>query len=193
MSAWFVAVTSLGWLAVSAAATTGPLHMLELWAVGMLCAYAALEATARFRRYRHKSHQRDTGPMEPFTGHGSISAYGPVAPPASRDASALGTASETSASDRKRADINPVDEADGRAGAAYSASPEATFSERHAGELPAILTAEEAADLLHVSHEDLLAAMRAGTVPGNQIAGNWRCSVPSLITWLDGNWPSRSP
>jgi hypothetical protein len=193
MSVWVVAVASLGWLAVSAAVTEGSPHMLELWALGMLCAYAAFEVVGRIRRYRVKSSNGDTTPIDAPTGPESLSALNPPAAFALTDGPAEAGASEVPASAQKRANvISPTENTAGPDVASGASATATTSSEHHASKFPVVLTAEEAAELLHVRREDLLAAMRAGKVPGNHVADSWRCSAPSLLSWLDGDWPSTS-
>jgi excisionase family DNA binding protein len=49
---------------------------------------------------------------------------------------------------------------------------------------PEILTAGEAAALLRVDEGELLAAARAGDLPGREIGEQWRFSRAALLAWL---------
>jgi excisionase family DNA binding protein len=53
--------------------------------------------------------------------------------------------------------------------------------------LPDVLTPEQAAELLQVEEEELLALAEAGSVPGRRIGDHWRFSRPALIAWLAGS------
>lgn len=53
------------------------------------------------------------------------------------------------------------------------------------------LTAEEVAAALKVDIADVVHAIQAGRMPGNQVEGHWRCSEDSLRRWLDGSWATR--
>lgn len=48
----------------------------------------------------------------------------------------------------------------------------------------AVLTLEEAAELLRVSPEALRARAEAGDVPGRQLDGEWRFRRDALLDWL---------
>ena len=52
--------------------------------------------------------------------------------------------------------------------------------------LPDVLTPEQAADLLQVSTDEVVALAEAGTLPGRRIGEQWRFSRPALIEWLAG-------
>jgi excisionase family DNA binding protein len=52
--------------------------------------------------------------------------------------------------------------------------------------LPDVLTPEQAAELLQVSEEDVVALAEEGTLPGRRIGAQWRFSRPALIAWLAG-------
>jgi excisionase family DNA binding protein len=52
--------------------------------------------------------------------------------------------------------------------------------------LPDVLTAAQAAELLQVPEDELLALAEAGDVPGRRIGEQWRFSRPALIGWLAG-------
>jgi excisionase family DNA binding protein len=49
---------------------------------------------------------------------------------------------------------------------------------------PDVLTPEQAAELLQVAPDDVIALAEAGTLPGRQIGKQWRFSRPALIAWL---------
>jgi len=49
---------------------------------------------------------------------------------------------------------------------------------------PAILTLDEAADLLRLGADGLLTAAEAGKVPGRKIGEEWRFSREALLAWL---------
>jgi excisionase family DNA binding protein len=49
---------------------------------------------------------------------------------------------------------------------------------------PEILTLEEAAELLRLDREAMLAAAEAGQVPGRRIGEEWRFSRNALMNWL---------
>ncbi|HEY5318312.1 MAG TPA: helix-turn-helix domain-containing protein [Solirubrobacteraceae bacterium] len=51
-------------------------------------------------------------------------------------------------------------------------------------EAPDVLTAPEAAALLRVEEDELLAAAARGELPGRAIGGAWRFSRSALLTWL---------
>jgi excisionase family DNA binding protein len=48
------------------------------------------------------------------------------------------------------------------------------------------MTLDEAADLLRVDTPAVIAAIRSGQMPGNQIGDHWRIRTEALLTWLDG-------
>jgi excisionase family DNA binding protein len=52
--------------------------------------------------------------------------------------------------------------------------------------LPDVLTPAQAAELLQVTEEQLVALADAGSVPGRRIGDQWRFSRPALIEWLAG-------
>jgi excisionase family DNA binding protein len=52
--------------------------------------------------------------------------------------------------------------------------------------VPEVLTPEQAADLLQVSTEEVVALAEGGTLPGRRIGEQWRFSRPALIDWLAG-------
>jgi excisionase family DNA binding protein len=52
--------------------------------------------------------------------------------------------------------------------------------------LPDVLTPGQAADLLQVSEDEVVALAEAGTLPGRRIGEQWRFSRPALIAWLAG-------
>lgn len=178
MSVWVVAVAALAWLAVSAALTAGWGHMLLLWATGAVACYASFEA---MRRIQAQLHARRTPGRDPASR-----ALEPTSQPSA--------AAEPTTHDQRHAAGGPevggpeVGEGMGATGAG-AARPR---GRRSTGvDLPAILTAEEAASLLQVPQDELVAAIRAGEVPGNNIAGHWRCSAEALRAWLDGGWSAR--
>jgi len=49
---------------------------------------------------------------------------------------------------------------------------------------PDVLTPAQAAELLQVSEDEVLALAEAGTLPGRRIGEHWRFSRPALIAWL---------
>ena len=51
-------------------------------------------------------------------------------------------------------------------------------------ELPDVLTPAQAAALLQVSEEEVVALAEAGTLPGRRIGEHWRFARPALIAWL---------
>jgi excisionase family DNA binding protein len=51
---------------------------------------------------------------------------------------------------------------------------------------PEVLTAAQAADLLQVDEEAVLALAAAGELPGRTIADQWRFSRRALLDWLAG-------
>jgi len=58
------------------------------------------------------------------------------------------------------------------------------------GALPAaVMTGDEVAAFLRVDLELVVAAIRSGQLPGNELGGQWRVFGPSLQRWLDGNAP----
>jgi excisionase family DNA binding protein len=52
---------------------------------------------------------------------------------------------------------------------------------------PDVLTPMQAAELLQVEEQELLALAEAGEVPGRRIGDQWRFSRPALIAWLAGS------
>jgi excisionase family DNA binding protein len=50
-----------------------------------------------------------------------------------------------------------------------------------------VLTPTQAAELLQVPEDELLALAEAGKLPGRRIGEHWRFSRPALIAWLDGS------
>jgi excisionase family DNA binding protein len=60
---------------------------------------------------------------------------------------------------------------------------------RHAfrpADAPAVLTPEQAAELLQVDVAAVVALAEAGDLPGRQIAGAWRFSREAVLAWLGG-------
>jgi excisionase family DNA binding protein len=53
--------------------------------------------------------------------------------------------------------------------------------------LPDVLSPGQAAELLQVDADEVVALAEAGTLPGRKIGDHWRFSRPALITWLAGN------
>ncbi len=53
--------------------------------------------------------------------------------------------------------------------------------------LPDVLTPGQAAELLQVPEDELLALAEAGSVPGRRIGDRWRFSRPALVEWLAGH------
>jgi excisionase family DNA binding protein len=51
-------------------------------------------------------------------------------------------------------------------------------------EAPDVLTPAQAAELLQVSEEEIIALAEAGTLPGRRIGDHWRFARPALIAWL---------
>jgi excisionase family DNA binding protein len=52
---------------------------------------------------------------------------------------------------------------------------------------PEVLTPEQAAELLQVTGDEVVALAEAGTLPGRRIGDHWRFSRPALIAWLAGS------
>ena len=53
--------------------------------------------------------------------------------------------------------------------------------------LPDVLTPAQAAELLQVPEDEVVALAEAGTLPGRRIGDRWRFSRPALIAWLAGS------
>ena len=53
--------------------------------------------------------------------------------------------------------------------------------------LPDVLTPTQAAELLQVEEDEVVALAEAGTLPGRRIGERWRFSRPALIAWLAGS------
>jgi excisionase family DNA binding protein len=53
--------------------------------------------------------------------------------------------------------------------------------------LPDVLSPGQAAELLQVDEDEVIALAEAGTLPGRKIGDHWRFSRPALIAWLAGN------
>jgi excisionase family DNA binding protein len=51
---------------------------------------------------------------------------------------------------------------------------------------PEVLTPAQAAELLQVGEDEVVALAEAGTLPGRRIGEQWRFSRPALIEWLAG-------
>ena|ERR1700754_2100356 len=51
---------------------------------------------------------------------------------------------------------------------------------------PDVLTPQQAAELLQVGQDEVVALAEAGTLPGRRIGEQWRFSRPALIEWLSG-------
>ena len=51
---------------------------------------------------------------------------------------------------------------------------------------PDVLTPAQAAELLQVAEDEVVALAEAGTLPGRKIGDDWRFSRPALIAWLAG-------
>jgi excisionase family DNA binding protein len=52
---------------------------------------------------------------------------------------------------------------------------------------PEVLTPGQAAELLQVTEDEVVALAGAGTLPGRRIGEHWRFSRPALIAWLAGS------
>ena len=52
--------------------------------------------------------------------------------------------------------------------------------------LPDVLTLAQAAELLEVDEDEVVALAEARTLPGRRIGEQWRFSRPALIEWLAG-------
>jgi excisionase family DNA binding protein len=77
--------------------------------------------------------------------------------------------------DPRRVTINLPDEGLAVGHHAFTPSP-----------LPDVLTPQQAAELLQVTEDEVLALAKEGTLPGRQIGDHWRFSRPALIDWLAG-------
>jgi excisionase family DNA binding protein len=51
---------------------------------------------------------------------------------------------------------------------------------------PDVLTPAQAAELLQVAEDEVIALAAAGELPGRRIGEHWRFSRPALIEWLSG-------
>lgn len=49
-----------------------------------------------------------------------------------------------------------------------------------------VLTPLQAADLLHLSVNQVYRLLNAGELPGKRVRGNWRLSHRQVIDWLEG-------
>lgn len=56
-------------------------------------------------------------------------------------------------------------------------------------EEPEVLTADEAAALLHVSTKTVLALARAGTPPGEKVGRAWRFVKSDVLAYVRGTLP----
>ena len=69
-------------------------------------------------------------------------------------------------------------------------SPTASMTVGHhaftPAELPDVLTPAQAAVLLQVTEDEIVALAEAGTLPGRRIGEHWRFARPALIAWLSG-------
>ena len=84
-------------------------------------------------------------------------------------------ASATATPDPRRVTITMPDEGLAVGHHAFTPSP-----------LPDVLTPTQAADLLQVGEDEVVALAEAGTLPGRRIGEQWRFSRPALIEWLAG-------
>jgi excisionase family DNA binding protein len=53
-------------------------------------------------------------------------------------------------------------------------------------DLPDVLTSAQAAQLLQVTEDEIVALAEAGELPGRRIGDHWRFARPALIAWLSG-------
>jgi excisionase family DNA binding protein len=69
--------------------------------------------------------------------------------------------------------------------------PDDTIAVGHHAFTPApqtdVLTPAQAAELLQVPEDEVVALAKAGTLPGRRIGDRWRFSRPALIAWLAGS------
>ena len=75
------------------------------------------------------------------------------------------------------------DDDDGKASARELVLGRAHF---RPAEAPAVLTFEQAAELLQVDPADVSALAEAGELPGRRIGGAWRFPRAALLDWLAG-------
>jgi excisionase family DNA binding protein len=66
-----------------------------------------------------------------------------------------------------------------------SAEP-ATSVHASSGELPDVLTVEQAAELFQLSGKTLKRLAQAGGFPGRRVGNQWRFSRQTLMDWLAG-------
>jgi len=85
----------------------------------------------------------------------------------------LVSAADSVASDPRRVTITLPDEGMAVGHHAFTPAP-----------APDVLTAAQAAELLQVAEEDVVALADAGEVAGRRIAEQWRFSRAALIAWL---------
>jgi excisionase family DNA binding protein len=78
--------------------------------------------------------------------------------------------------ERRRVTINLPDEGLAVGHHAFTPAPQ-----------PDVLTPKQAAELLQVDEQELVALAEAGEVPGRRIGEQWRFSRPALIAWLAGS------
>ncbi len=62
----------------------------------------------------------------------------------------------------------------------------ATRTRATSGELPDVLTVDQAAELLQLSGKTLKRLAQAGRVPGRRVGNQWRFSRQALMDWLAG-------
>lgn len=55
---------------------------------------------------------------------------------------------------------------------------------------PEVLTVEDAASLLRVPAEDVLALIEQGELPARRIGDRWRLTRTAVLAWLRGDGPS---
>jgi excisionase family DNA binding protein len=60
----------------------------------------------------------------------------------------------------------------------------------HQYELPEVLTPEQAAQLLQVAAQIVIALAESGELPGRKLNGEWRFSRAGLVAWLEA--PTRT-
>jgi hypothetical protein len=191
MSVWVVLVASAAWLAVSTAITTGSFHGLLLWAAGMVVACGLFGAIRGVRRHppRTTGNDQDVTAAADTPAEPAMSDDGATATGSSTGANTVGgaaghcpTPNMVSGPPQPSPQTQPSTE-DGMDSMAGIEGHTARITG-----LPVVLTAKEAASLLQVPEDELVAAIRAGLVPGNHVGDRWRCSAGALHMWLDGDW-----
>lgn len=158
-SPWTVGAFTLAWLGASAALAATPVGTVGLWGLGI--------AGVVYLRWRAGTGAGSAHPPPPAPPPGPG-----APPPPTRAEPPARTGAQPAPAPR------PVTE---------PANPPPPTAPRDSD--IRCLTASEVAAALRLTVPTVVAAIRAGRLPGNQLDGEWRCNESSVRRWLDGTWP----